>query len=471
MRTINLFHSSLFLRFCKEVDHIPDVAKGFTKDKSYQAMLAKMEKLKKQLKDLITSRKQNREAIMESCSEVIGSIRQLRQELNHTLDELEMKTIEEIDRIMMELNETLQNHIDTSSSLHDEMASILENMEEKSKESDTYAFISQKRCKEKIREAESILNSLITQDYEVKFEPNEELTKTISDLQVLGGLKITPDLNARPIITVSSGDPFRLEKVSKHRVLTNMENLGEVSINSIAMLGNGKIAIIDNGNNTLKLLNENRVVCAQHRLLNSPHDMCALSDTRLALTFSDWTKKEIQFVDTSTGKIELQEKVKVKHSCYGIVCHDSKLYISSHTAIYVHDLNGAQEKVLYENKANRYAIFRFTVSDDGKRFYITNKSSNWLIVLDDQGNRLSTFSDPELKFPSGVCTVGDGTVFVCGWESQTILHVDYEGKKRIELLARQGEGVYKPWCLLFDKAKSELMVGGYDDNLTVFTLQ
>lgn len=453
------------------VDHIPDVAKGFRRDKTFQTMLARVEKLQKRLKQLQTNRQKNKEALMESCSDIIASIKELRQKLNNILNQLEMKTIEEMDRVLLGLNDTLQTQINSCNSLQDEMASILETMEDKGKESDISAFISHKRCKEKIHEAENLMNSLIEQDYEVKFNPVEEIEQTLSELRVLGELTIIPDLSSGPLTTVKPGSALSIEEIGRYNVKTQMENQGEISTNGMVVLKNGNTVIIDNINNNMKLLNENRVLIAQRRLLSSPHDICAVSDTRVAITFSDWTKKEIQFFDTSTGKIEPQDKLKMKHSCYGIHHHDGKLYVSSHSAIYLHAMDGRQEKVLYENKSSRYAIFRFTVSDNGKRIYITNKTSNLLMTVDEEGKIVATMSDADLKFPSGVCAVGDGSVLVCGYESQTVLHLDPDARKKLATVARNCEGVNNPWCMCYNKITSQLLIGGHDDVLLGLTLK
>lgn len=454
------------------MQHIPDVARGFSQDRNFQNMLNNVDKLKKKLKQLAASRQRNKEDLHEASAEVISNIKSLRLQLNEILDQLEMKMIEELDRLMISVSRNLQSHIDSSNLLHEEISVILDNIEEKCKVSETYAFISHKRCKEKITEAENLLSSLQEQNYEVHFTPNEEITASLRAISQIGTIKVSPDLRSQPQTKATNvSEVFEIKDACKYRMLTHNENAGEIGINGLAVLPNGSVLAIDNMNNTLKMLNESRRIVAQKRLLNSPHDICAVSDTRAAMTFSEMTKKEIQFVDTSTGKLELQEKLKMKHSCYGIACHDNKLYVSSHTAIYVHAMDGRQERVLYEYKSSKFAIFRFTIADNGKRLYLTNKKSNLLIVIDDNGNRLFMFSDPEMRFPSGITVAGDGSLLVCGYESETVLHIDSEGRRKLATIARSCDGLKSPWALWFCRKTSELIIGGQDDHLFIVTLK
>ena len=456
------------------MDHIPDVAKGFSRDKTFQAILSNIDKLMKQLKQLIARRTRNKESLIETCSEIILSIKATRQQLDEILNQLEMKTIEEMDRLMLSLNNTMKAQIDNCNGLYEEMNNIQDTIGERSGQiSDTLAFISHKRCKEKICEAKNLLQSLVEEDYDMKFTPAEEIEQALTGLQVLGTMTITPELTAHPNLT-SSETPEKvlgIQEMRRYNVKLQMENQGEISTNGMVLLESGNVVLIDNINNNVKLLNENRMVIAQRRLLSSPHDICAVGNTRVAVTFSDWTKKEIQFLDTATGKIESQDKLKLKHSCYGIVHHDGKLYVSSHYAIFVHEMDGTQLKVLYENKSSKYAIFRFAIADDAKTFYITNKNSNILMTLNEQGKLVATLADPDLKFPSGVCVAADGSVLVCCWESQTVLHVDSEGRKKLATIARNCEGVLSPWCLCYDRKSSELLIGGYYDVLLGLTVR
>ncbi|XP_052778738.1 uncharacterized protein LOC128216209 [Mya arenaria] len=83
------------------------------------------------------------------------------------------------------------------------------------------------------------------------------------------------------------------------------------------------------------------------------------------------------------------------------------------TALYVYTMEGEVVKKLYEDKIGEYTVLRIALSNDGKTIYITNKSNNQLITLDNLGNKLATFIDPDLRRPYGVHATTAGYVFVC----------------------------------------------------------
>ena len=268
------------------MDHIPDVAKGFSRDKAFQAILSNIDKLMKQLKQLIAGRTRNKESLIETCSEIILSIKATRQQLDEILNQLEMKTIEEMDRLMLSLNNTMKAQIDNCNGLYEEMNNIQDTIGERSGQiSDTLAFISHKRCKEKICEAKNLLQSLVEEDYDMKFTPAEEIEQALTGLQVLGTMTITPELTAHPNLT-SSETPEKvlgIQEMRRYNVKLQMENQGEISTNGMVLLESGNVVLIDNINNNVKLLNENRMVIAQRRLLSSPHDICAVGMSSLCL--------------------------------------------------------------------------------------------------------------------------------------------------------------------------------------------
>ncbi|KAH3881998.1 hypothetical protein DPMN_005927 [Dreissena polymorpha] len=83
---------------------------------------------------------------------------------------------------------------------------------------------------------------------------------------------------------------------------------------------------------------------------------------------------------------------------------------------------------------------------DRDRLYITNYRQHKLLTLARDGTLLATYTDPALRGPSG-------QVLVCGGLSQTILHVDSEGK------------MWYPRSVCYSSTTSSIIVGLWGNNI------
>lgn len=134
---------------------------------------------------------------------------------------------------------------------------------------------------------------------------------------------------------------------------------------------------------------------------------------------------------------------------------DGNFFVSDgQKTVYILDING-KEKRRIENDAGGNSVFEYKrkiSSCAGGNFVYVADFSKGVIVLDREGNYLSTLKDKQVEGYHGVCT--DGTnVFVCGWSSDNVLQID-------DVNAWRPLGkVNKPLSLCFDKFKTRLFTG------------
>ncbi|XP_052782259.1 uncharacterized protein LOC128218593 [Mya arenaria] len=133
-------------------------------------------------------------------------------------------------------------------------------------------------------------------------------------------------------------------------------------------------------------------------------------------------------------------------------------------------MSGKKVKKLYEDKSGSQTVDKSAISYDGKTIYITNYDEHQLITLDNNGNKLALLTDPDMKKPTGVHVTPAGHVFVCCYDSGTVLQVDKDGEKKLATLARKEDGLYGPGDLFFSSSTSSLIVGGEKDTLLVIKI-
>ncbi|KAH3818855.1 hypothetical protein DPMN_120582 [Dreissena polymorpha] len=118
-----------------------------------------------------------------------------------------------------------------------------------------------------------------------------------------------------------------------------------------------------------------------------------------------------------------------------------------------------------------FAVDRCAVSPTGDRLYITIISCNpaKLLTLARDGTLLATYTDPALERPRGLHVTPAGQVLVCGWLSDTVLQVGWEGESKLATLATREDGVFGPQSVCYSSTTSSIIVGLY--NILVFRVE
>ncbi|KAH3718915.1 hypothetical protein DPMN_061741 [Dreissena polymorpha] len=121
-----------------------------------------------------------------------------------------------------------------------------------------------------------------------------------------------------------------------------------------------------------------------------------------------------------------------------------------------------------------FAVGKCAVSPTGDRLYIIISYwlRNKLLTLARDGTLLATYTDPALVSLSGLHVTPAGQVLVCGWWSNTVLQVGWEGKSKLANLATQEDGVRYPESVCYSSTTSSIIVGQeWSDNILVFRVE
>ncbi|KAH3862293.1 hypothetical protein DPMN_025259 [Dreissena polymorpha] len=119
-----------------------------------------------------------------------------------------------------------------------------------------------------------------------------------------------------------------------------------------------------------------------------------------------------------------------------------------------------------------FAVEKCAVSPTGDRLYIiTSYRPDMLVTLARDGTLLATYTDPALVSPRGLHVTPAGQVLVCGFLSNTVLQVGWEGESKLATLATEEDGVRCPVSVCYSSTTSSIIVGQAGDNILVFRVE
>ncbi|XP_052778757.1 uncharacterized protein LOC128216226 [Mya arenaria] len=448
-----LFYSVL-RGHCSSIQHIPDVAKGIRKDPEFRQLPQRVAVLRKQIEDMKNDRKKNCALLKKTRTAIVDEIKAIRKKINDILDKMEKTTVQELDRLVSDQELSIKKDMESCTQMHDELKNIMDDIQSKDSSGETPLYIGFRNCEKKIKQANEILQNMSNVvKYDITFRKHNGIEDFLSSMKTFG------ELNESNVYCY---------KEYNVKMSSDKDTCG---ILGICELPGGEFVITDYNNMTVKLLDQEYRVVDHCDVPKYPNDVCHIGGNEVALCVNNDERHELHFINITKGKLVTTRKLSFTHRCYSAAHHGNNLYISSRTALYVYTMTGKQVKTLYEDKSADYTVVRIAISNDGKTIYITNYSNNQLITLDNLGNKLATFTDPDLVGPYGVHVTTAGHVFVCCFDSDTVLQVDKDGKTKLATLARKQDGVWYPKALFFSSRFSSLVVGGWKDTLLVINVR
>jgi hypothetical protein len=285
----------------------------------------------------------------------------------------------------------------------------------------------------------------------VSFIPDQNI-KAFLQLQNLGKVtRIKQD-----IINFKSG----LYKVKHQREIDAKlaKEVSNCSIRYSCITPDGSLLLADNGNKQLKRLDlwtETINDCIN--LQTSPCAVCLISKMESAVALADNT---IQFVSLE-NKLSATHKLKMNHPCHGLAHKDGKLFISDNAkTLYIHDMNGHELKRISTNTSGKKLFQQaahIKISAEGDQLFVADGDKG-IVILDIEGNHLSTLRYSSLAGTWGVCTDG-GNLFVCGQYSNNIVQIGQDFKVLGQLVK-----VNRPYSVSFDPRNTRLFVTSLSNN-------
>jgi hypothetical protein len=197
----------------------------------------------------------------------------------------------------------------------------------------------------------------------------------------------------------------------------------------------GTIILADYDNRKLKRLHSyNYTVTDYSDLSGNPWQVCMINNTQVAVTVP--YKQEVHFISLERN-MKTTNMINTNFACYCLAYANNNLYISDKcTSVYMYTLSGRKLKQFTKDQSGHklYTYSRsIAVSKDATKIYVADLS-NGLIVLDNNGQVITSFNDGQLK-GANCCYLNEaGSVLVSGLDSNNVLQFTCDGELIGEVL-------------------------------------
>ncbi|KAH3791875.1 hypothetical protein DPMN_145366 [Dreissena polymorpha] len=440
-------------RQCTDLALIAESVKTLSVD--MQQLSSKIQEILAELNHFTKTQEASIQSMEGSYNEKLQEIREQRKTLNAALDKLENTTLKELDEIRTILQTSLKKDVDNCSRLKHELQQLSEAVQGlHDKNNKEMEFVASMKCQDKIHESESYLNENSVQvQSTIIFMANINIEQYLFQQASLGRIVDSMAMNPDTVLTV--------KRKSQSNIKIPKDSSDNCNIRGICSLPSGQVIVADSNNTRVKMFDKYYNLSSLCDVSGFPWDICLISSSEVAVTLDS---DGVQFMSVSNGQLANGRKLQLPHNAVGIAHHHGALYITSNSALYHYTLNGTLVKKLYEDGGGYLTVYKCAVSPAVERIYVTNFSQHTLITLATDGTLISTFTDPELRNPEGVCVTTSGQVIVCGCVSHTVIQVDHEGRKKQATLLAKKDGMTSPLSISYNTYINHIIVGLAHDN-------
>ena len=461
---------SLHHRRCQTSD-IGDISKDFDVDGTEETIDNWNE-----LNEKITSLHERRETDLSNLSleakDCRDRAKQFREELSIKLESMEAKTLSEIDTLETQETKTITQQLDTCKAAWNSLDTDRRNLILAKERNDRQSiFVYNIQLSQSVKSLTTITDEITKEVYQphISFECNPAIT-IVGD-QDLGTVKC----HSTRIPQQKGFDEMSVTARNQVNVKVPSDTCG-ACITGSAFLPSRQLILCDWHNNKLKLLDENLQMKESVDVPGQPWDIAVVNQHQVIVTFP--FKQYLQFIQV-TPSLALGHTVDLGMQCRGVTVSRESIYISFSESgegkIGMYDLTGKKKRIIdqYNGKDGKVLIKRplyIAVSNDEKIFVSGKSSTTTVFCLESSGNVLYTVSNPLFKDCTGISVDDNENLFVCDFGSHKVFLITKDGKEVRELLTGK-DGLLYPRTVSFRRSDGTLVVGGYHNNILVFTLE
>ncbi|XP_045204221.2 uncharacterized protein LOC123557073 [Mercenaria mercenaria] len=448
-------------RACKDIRSVPEDVDNLYKQSTFEETKMKLKAMKKTTEDIKKTREQLVRELKKSKDETTDCIRMFRKEMEAMLEKLETESIKVVEAQFERIETMLLKQIKEANKFSDDLTLFTTKLEKSAgNKAQEFVCVNQAvKTIDKTKEAEKHLRQ--EQDAELEFKPNVNIKTFLEHLKTLGQLssmrtKYKPKTTAYTVRT-------------RKRISVKLtEDRNDCCIFGSCFISDGSLLLTDFHNRKLKHVDISTATFKNHLdLCAGPYAVCQTSDDEAAVSLSNCI---IQFVSLG-HKMATTRQLKLDHHCYGLAHKEGKLYISdAGNTVYIHDMTGTMLcKITTDRLGNEIFSSSIHISLGTKKdkVYITDTVKG-MITLDTQGSYESTFIDPDLVIPWGVCTDRKGNIFVGSLRSSKIVQISEESKKKLGVLNINMTNIFS---ISFYPQQNKLAVTGHDNTVSIYDLE
>ncbi|XP_060555811.1 uncharacterized protein LOC132716533 [Ruditapes philippinarum] len=450
-------------RSCKDIFYIPE----FIQNKSYQVapreIQTKLKALAKTLTVQADKLKQDKHRLLKRKEELLNDIRKLRQEINDQLDTLEKSSIDEIEYKSKHFEGKIEEGLKQLQALKAKVTSAYDKMESSSpNQAELFVYLTMGTNAENIaKKCTEDITMKITADC-IELQPDRTLLQQLKQNNTIGTLKQKSTKTAGTLFHVTGGRPYCVQVKSD-------EN--KCHISSSCYMEDGTVILADNDNNNLKRLDSSSYRVTDYcELSGEPYQICKINATEVAVTLP--SRNEVNLISVDR-EMKTKNKIKTDFDCYGLAYANNHLYVSDEfTSVYTYTMSGRKLKQFCTDQSGHKLfsnINSLAVRKDARRIYVADYNKG-LIVLDGNGEIVTTFNGEELQVATCCHLIETGRVLVSGYKSNNILQFTSDGKLIGEVMkaVKENEGILSICC---NAKLSKMCISRYnEDNIAMYDI-
>ena len=461
---------ALHHRRCRTND-IGDISKDFDVDSTDETIANWNE-----LNETITSLHERRETDLSNLSLEAKDFRdrakQFREELSIKLESMEAKTLSKIDILETQETKTITQQLDTCKAARNSLDTDRRNLILAKERNDRQSiFVYNIQLSQTMKSLTTITDEITKEVYQphISFECNPAIA--ITGDQDLGIVKChttrIPQQKGFDEMSVTARNQVNVKVQSDAR---------NACITGSAFFQSGQLILCDWDNKKLKLLDENLQMKESIDVPGGLWDVAPVNQHQVIVTFP--ARQYLQFIQV-TPSLALGHTVDLGMECWGVTVSRESIYISFSESgegkIGMYDLTGKKKRILdpYNGKDGKVLIewpWYIAVSNDEKIVVSDKSSTPTVYCLESSGNVLYTVSNPSFTDCRGISVDENENLLVCDWRGLKVLLITKDGKEVREFLTEK-DGLYRPRTVSFSRSAGTLVVGGWHNNILVFTLK
>ena len=516
-------HDSLICVNCGALHHrrchtsdIGDISKDFDVD-STEENIDNWNELNEMIASLAERREDDLHNLTLEAKDCRDRAKQFGEELRIKLESMEAKTLWEIDILETQETKTINQRLDTCKAARNSLDTDRKNLILAKERNDRQSiFVYNIQLSQSVKSLKTITEEITKEVYQphISFKCNP--TIFIAGDQDLGTVKchtsrIPQQMGKRELVFLPSLSSQCLERVFwlflavswvclqfVFVVLPNHTHilfLNEMSVTShnwvnikvqsdaynahisgSAFLPSGELILCDHVNRKLKLLDENLQMKESIDVPESPWHLAPVNQHQVIVTYL-W-QQYLQFIQV-TPSLALGRTVDLGVQCRGVTVSRESIYISFSESgegkIGIYDLTGKKKRIIDQYNGNDGKVlikypWNIAVSNDEKIYVSGGSSTPTVYCLESSGNVLYTVSNPLLKVCSGISVDENENLLVCDRDSHKVFLITKDGKEVREFLTEK-DGISYPRTVSFGRSDGTLVVGGWHNNILVFTLK
>ncbi|XP_060576278.1 uncharacterized protein LOC132733635 [Ruditapes philippinarum] len=452
-------------RLCKDTFYVPEFIQNNTYQVESRDIQTKLKEIAKTLEKQADRFKQDKQRLLKRKAEFLADIRKFRQEINGQLDKLEKSSIDEIESRVKCLEDKIEDTLkqlqankSRIKSANDKLASTNTNHSEE--------FVYVKMGEDTANVANKYIEHArmkCTVD-DIEFQPDRTILTQLEQRKILGTLSEKPTKPAAILFQIKGNQSYNV------KVKSDKKNC---YIISACCMEDGTIILADNNNKKLKRLHSSNYTVTDYcDLPGGPWDVCIINNKQVAVTVE--SLKEIHFISLKR-KMKTTNKINTDFACLHLAYANNNLYISdSFPSVYMYTLSGRKLNQFSKDQSGHKlfsSIDSLAVSKDATRIYVVD-CNNGLIVLDNNGQVITSFNDEQFNKGAGCCYFTEaGSVLVSRFKFNNVLQFTCDGELIGEVVKVNSgnERIIVSVCCNQQMTKMFISIF-FDDNIEVYDI-